>query len=187
MLPITIPGQEYAVEDPDGTIRFIEVKEQRLVLEHSLISIQKWEAKWHKPFLDPFAKHTVEETRDYIRCMVVKPQDVDPNVFAYIPNSVINEVQAYMDDPMTGTTFTVHGKGKSPQSKKKISAEVLYWQMITLGIPFECRTWHLNQLLTLIHLCDIKGKPPKKMNRREQFNERNLLNKQRRAKHGSRG
>lgn len=187
MLQITIPGREYTVEDPDGTIRFIEVKEQRLVLEHSLISMQKWEAKWHKPFLDPTRQLTVAESRDYVRCMVVKPSEVDPNVFAYIPDSVMNVIRAYIDDPMTGTTFTVHGKGKSPQSKKKISAEVLYWQMITLGIPFECRTWHLNQLLTLIHLCDIKNQPPKKMNRKEQFNERNLLNMQRRAKHGSRG
>lgn len=167
MLNITIPAREYVVEDERGTVNFITTPEQKLVLEHSLISIQKWESRWHKAYLDPNYRLTREEAIDYIRCMVVKPTDVDPNVFVNIPGPVMKQINDYIADPMTATTFTVHGK-KKPQGKpKKMTAEVLYWQMITLDIPFECRTWHLNQLLTLIHLCDIKNNG-KKMSKKEQ-------------------
>lgn len=167
MLTVTIPAREYVVEDKNGNVNFITTPEQKLVLEHSLISIQKWEAKWHKAYLDPNYKLTREEALDYIRCMVVKPAEVDPNVFVDIPPIILKQINDYISDPMTATTFTVHGKKKPPQRAKKMTAEVLYWQMSMLDIPFECRTWHLNQLLTMIHLFDIKNNG-KKMSKKEQ-------------------
>ena len=188
MLQITIPGRECVIENPDGSVGFITVPETKLSLEHSLISVQKWEAKWHTQFIDPSRQRTSEESRDYIRCMVVKPnvENIDPNVFVFIPDNIMQKVINYIDDPMTGTTFSQHGNKAKPRPKKT-SAEEIYWQMITLGIPFECRTWHLNQLLTLIHVCDLKNQPPKKMSQSSWDKERRALNSARRAKSGSRG
>lgn len=168
MLQVTIPAQEYVVQDSAGNVEFITIKEQKLWLEHSLISVQKWEAKWHKVYLDPDLKLTREEANDYVRCMIVKPAEVDPNALLFIPDSVMKQINAYISDPMTATTFTVHGKPIRKGKPKKVSAEVLYWQMSVLDIPFECRTWHLNQLLTMIHLFDIKNGGGKKLSKKEQ-------------------
>ena len=186
MLQIVIPGREYSVEDKNGDVIFVSTKSQKLWLEHSLISVQKWEAKWHKVYLDPNLRMTREESNDYIRCMVVKPAEVDPNLFVSIPNKIVAEINAYINDPMTATTFTINGNKKTyGGKKKKVSAEVLYWQMSTLGIPFECRTWHLNQLLTMIHLFDIKNGGGK-MSKKEQAEWQRSKMAAARAKHRKR-
>ena len=160
MLTITIPGTELWDE---AKVEFIVIKPQTLQLQHSLVSLSKWESKWCKPFLANKDK-TIEETLDYIKCMTIT-QNVKPEVYNYLSNSNITEVNRYIDAPMTATSFN------DPQNKKPnreiITAEIIYYWMISFNIPFECQKWHLNRLLALIRVCNIKNSPQKKMSKSE--------------------
>lgn len=180
MLYLTVKGRE--LYDSENN-RFIDVKTQTIQLEHSLVSISKWEAKWKKPFLSNKTM-SVEETVDYIRCMTIT-QNVNPYLYFCIDDDNVKEVTAYVYDPMTATWFSKDEK-KSP-NRAVYTSEVIYWQMITLGIPFECQKWHLNRLLTLIHVCNEKNTPPKKLSGRELANRNRALNAARRKKYNSRG
>lgn len=174
MLEITIPDTELF----DGVENFIHVKEQTLRLEHSLVSLSKWESKWHKPFLSK-KRRTMEESIDYVRCMTLT-QNVDPSVYKAITPAILREVEAYIDASMTATTF--HNMKKSAAGEPKVTAEIIYYWMICHGIPFECQKWHLNRLLTLINVCNAKSQKPQKIPRAEQiaYNKRlNAANKRR--------
>lgn len=181
---ITIPETELYDEQNNC---FITIKETTIQIEHSLRSLAEWEAKWHKPFIARNSQETktYEETVDYIRCMTLT-QCVDPMVYMAIPRSVIEEVDAYINEPMTATTFS-----KSPNerpSREVITAEIIYYQMISLGIPIEFERWHLNRLLTLIKVCAIKNEPnKKKMSKRELMNRNRSLNAARRRALGTTG
>ena len=148
MLKITIPGQEFWDEEKEV---FVNTKGATLQLEHSLVSLSKWESKWHKPFLGNGDK-TVEETVDYIRCMTLT-QNVNPSVYDFITNEIIGRVSDYIDDSMTATWFSK--EDKSSPNREVITAEIIYYWMIALNIPFECQKWHLNRLLTLIRVCTV--------------------------------
>ena len=180
MLYLTVKGRELYDSEHN---RFIDVKTQTIQLEHSLVSISKWEARWKKPFLSNKTM-TVEETVDYIRCMTIT-QNVNPYLYFCIDDDNVKEVTAYVYDPMTATWFSKDEK-KSP-NRAVYTSEVIDWQMITLGIPFECQKWHLNRLLTLIHVCNEKNAPPKKLSGRELANRNRALNAARRKKYNSRG
>lgn len=185
MLKITIPPQELWDETNE---RFINVKEQQLTLEHSLVSVSKWEAKWKKPFLSSEAK-TPEEAIDYVKCMTIT-QNVDPEVYKYIPGFVMKEINDYIDDPMTATTFNTYQDGnlKKTYSKSQvITSELIYYWMVALEIPWECQKWHLNRLLTLIRVCNIKNQPDKKMSKRDILNSNAKRNAARRSKLHSKG
>jgi len=179
MLKIFVPSGELYDE---RTERFITVNGRELQLEHSLVSISKWESKWKKPFLSGSEK-TREETIDYIRCMTTS-QNVDPNVFLGLTDANIEAVNRYVDDPMTATTFKNNQKKPNRQI---ITSEIIYYWMISLGIPMECQKWHLNRLLTLIRVVDEKNQPGKKKSRRDVIAENRALNQMRRARTGSRG
>ena len=175
MLEIVIHGGEFF---DNGSGRFIQVKEQTLKLEHSLVSLSKWEARWHKAFLTREPK-TTEESVDYIRCMTIT-QNVNPDVYAAITPEILKEVSAYIDASMTATTFPSDRKGRG--SREIITAEIIYYWMICENIPFECQKWHLNRLLTLINVCNAKSQKPQKIPRAEQiaYNKRlNAANKRR--------
>ena len=176
-LTVTIPAKEYY--DAKQNL-FFETKEQTLTLEHSLISISLWEAKWKQPFLGPQAK-TPEQTIDYIRCMTIN-KNVDPMVYQAIPMNVVKTIQNYIEDPMTATTFSSFGdKNENKSKKNKITtSEELYYDMAALGIPFECEKWHLNRLITLLKIGSIKNQPPKKMSKREIMSRNKALNESRR-------
>ena len=180
MLKITIPKGELFNEE---TQEFIACKEQIIQLEHSLVSLSKWESKWHKPFLGKDEK-TFEETIDYVRCMTIT-QNVDPNVYRFLSNENIEEINNYIGDPMTATTFFEEKTGSG--KKEIITSEVLYYYMIALNIPFECQKWHLNRLMTLIKVCDIKSQPPKKMGKKATINHYAALNAARRKQLNSKG
>lgn len=157
---------------------FINIKEQDIQLEHSLVSISKWERKYHKPFLST-KDMTPDETAFYIECMCMT-SNVDPITFRFLPREVMQEINDYIADPMTATTFSDNNKGKG--QSEILTAEIIYWQMITLGIPVEFQKWHLNSLLTLIKVCSIKNNPDKKkMSKSEIFARNRELNKARRA------
>ena len=181
MLLITIPSRDDLWDESKG--EFVTSKEQKLVLEHSLVSLSKWESKWCKPFLSKQEK-TTEETIDYIRCMTLT-QNVDPEVYNFLTDDNIRDVNAYIEAPMTATWFSNSNTGK--QNREQITAELVYYWMIALNIPFECQKWHLNRLLTLIRVCEVKNSPPKKMSRRELLNRNAALNAARRKQLNSKG
>lgn len=183
MLSITIPKQELWDEE---TEEFINIPETKLQLEHSLISLAKWESKWHKPFLDKKDK-TDEEIQDYIRYMTLT-QNVNPEIYNHIPKTVMKEIFDYIEDPMTATWFSNNNENKKATSRKRVvTAELIYCWMITLQIPVQFEKWHLNRLLTLIRVVNAENTPPKKMNQRDILARNSKLNAARRAKHHSKG
>lgn len=175
MLKIVIPGNEMYDEVKN---EFFVTKTVELQLEHSLVSLSKWEAKWRVPFISTKNK-TVEQTLDYIQMMVIT-QNVPPDTFRFINQDVVDKVRAYIDEPMTATTFSID-KSKTT-NREVITAEVIYYWMVAFNIPFECQKWHLNRLLTLINVCSIKNQPAKKLSPKELRQQRNALNAQRKAK-----
>lgn len=162
---------------------FIPHNEQLLTLEHSLVSISKWESKWCKPFLSK-TKMTYEETVDYIRCMTLT-KHVDSEVYTRLTNANIKAVEAYIDAPMTATTFS--NMEQRSNKRETITAEIIYHWMIALNIPFECQKWHLNRLLTLIRVCNIKSQSPKKMGKRKTMAQNRSLNAARKRAMNTKG
>lgn len=179
MLNIVVPARELWDEVNE---QFISIKEQKLQLEHSLISLSKWESKWRKPFLSK-KPMTHEEAIDYIRCMTLT-QNVDPVVYYCLTNENIKEINDYIDSPMTATTFS---DNKRSPNREVITAEIIYYWMIALNIPMECQKWHLNRLLTLVEVCNIKNSPKKKIPKKELASRNRALNSARRKMLNSKG
>lgn len=179
-LTIVVPGREFFDSKKN---EFIEVKETKLTLEHSLISVSKWEAKWHKPYLSRDEK-TPEETIDYIRCMTLNGP-VDPKVYQALTRQNVEEIANYIQDPMTATT--IKRENKRP-SREIITNEIIYYWMTALNIPFDpCQKWHLSRLMTLIEVCSIKNQPPKKMSQIDAMKRQHALNASRLAKYHTTG
>ena len=181
MLTITIPATE-AFDEMKG--EFISVKEQTLQLEHSLISISKWESKWCKAFLGKQEK-TPEEILDYVKCMTLNP-NVSDDVYHCLTPENVKEINDYIAAPMTATCFNEDKGGKS--GRETVTAELIYYWMISLQIPFDpCQKWHLNRLLTLVRVCNVKNAPPKKMSKRDIMSRNAKLNAARRQQFNSKG
>lgn len=184
MLTITIPGEEFYNEE---TNEFSYENPVILQMEHSLISISKWEAKWHRAFLAK-KERNAEETLDYFKCMTINK--VDPKVYKRLSQENVEEILNYINEPMTATYMgsSKFGPGGEARAKDTTTAELLYYYMIALGIPFECEKWHLNRLLALIHVCEVKNSSGNKTMSRSQLNKRNAsLNAARRKAHGTKG
>lgn len=179
MLKITIPAIEQYDEVKN---EFITSKESILQLEHSLVSLSKWESKWHKPFLSKDDK-TIEETIDYIRCMTIT-QNIPEEVYRCLTNSNMDQVKDYIKDDMTATTIF---NDNNIINREIITAEIIYYWMIALNIPFDCQKWHLNKLLTLINVCNIKNSPPKKMSNQDIASRNSQLNAARRKAMNTKG
>lgn len=180
MLRITVPALELWDEEKS---EFIYRKEQTLQLEHSLVSLSKWESKWKKPFLGKEDK-TTEEALDYIRCMTIT-QNVDPEVYSRLTNANIDLINAYINDPMTATTFSRRETKKF--NREIVTSELIYYWMVTYNIPPEYQKWHLNRLLTLIQVCTVKNEKPRKRSQNEIVTERAALNAARRKQFGTKG
>lgn len=180
MLQITIPAMELWDEDKQ---EFINSKEQTLQLEHSLVSLTKWESKWCKAFLGK-AEKTNEEIVDYVKCMTIT-QNVNPDLYNYLTHDNYEQINEYISAPMTATIFSPDNSAK--KNREVVTAEVIYYWMIALNIPFECQKWHLNRLLTLIRVCNIKSQPPKKRSKRDINAQNAALNAARRKQLNSRG
>ena len=181
MFRLTIPAREFYIEE---TNEFITTKEQTLQLEHSLVSLSKWESKWCKSFISYREEKTREETIDYIKCMTIT-QNVDPSVYTYLTQDNINKVLEYINAPMTATFFSDDKTGKT--NREPITSELIYYWMVSLQIPFKCEKWHLNRLITLIRVCNLKNQPPKKMSKRDIMSRNARLNAARRQKHNTKG
>ena len=174
---LEIEVQEETLYD-EKTMSFIPIKATKLRFEHSLVSISKWESKWHKPFLAEGEK-TPEEMVDYLKCMCLT-QNPDPEVFAHLSAENMKKIADYMEDPMTATWF--NDKNKPGGKGKVITNELIYYWMAEHGIWKECEKWHIKRLLTLIHVCSAERAPKKKMSRGEVYERQRALNAQRRAK-----
>lgn len=168
MLRITIPAIEQYDEEKN---EFISTQECVLQLEHSLISLSKWESRWCKPLLSKDTK-TSEESIDYVRCMTLT-ENVDDNCYLGLTKDHNKQITDYMALPMTATVFS---KGNESPSRKIITSEIIYYWMIAMNIPFECQGWHLNRLLTLINVCNIKNTPSKKMKKKELLSRNTDIN-----------
>ena len=179
MIDIIIPEAE---QFDERTMQFTYSKEQKLTLEHSLIAISKWESKFEKPFLS--SEKTTEEVLDYIKCMTIT-QNVSPETYFRLSAKNLEDIQKYIEAPMTATTFKkIEKRGGK---KEIITAELIYYWMIAFNIPFECQKWHINKLLTLIEVCARKNEPPKKMSRRDISAQHRAINKINRERFHTKG
>lgn len=180
MLTVCIAMQEAFDDDKQ---EFVVSKTHLIELEHSLVSLSKWESFFEKPFLNNKDK-TTEEALSYVKMMVVG-EEIPPEVFVRLSNENLDEINQYINAKMTATTFSERPEARGP--KEVITAEIIYYWMVSLNIPFECQHWHLNRLLTLIKVCNLKNTPQKKMNKRDLAARNRELNAQRKAKLGTRG
>jgi hypothetical protein len=180
MLKIILEGTEYYNEE---TETFETVGDVELRLEHSLVSLSKWESKHQKPFLSNVTK-TTEEILHYIRCMILT-EDFPEDVISRLSQGNIDQINAYIESKESATTF-----GKLPEQKARgeiITSELIYYWMVAFNIPFECESWHLNRLFALVRICNIKNAKPKKMGKSEIAMRNRELNAQRRAELNTRG
>jgi hypothetical protein len=178
-IPISPEGWDEEKEE------FIEPQTVTLELEHSLASISKWESKWHIPFFSKTEK-TAEETLDYIKCMMLTP-NVDPDIYKYFSNSNIEEINAYIDDSMTATTFPKEDEKDKQSKKETVTAELVYYWMFSLGIPLEFENRHINTLLTLIRVFNVKNAADKKLSPKEAAARNKAINAKNKALLQSKG
>lgn len=184
MLVLRIKGTEYYNEE---TNEFFESKDTVLKLEHSLLSISRWEAIWKKPWIGNklTPQKTIEEWKSYILCMCIS-SNIDPKFLDGLTQEDFNKIQRYVGETRSATTFTKDQNKK--QSNEIITSELIYCWMAQLQIPFEpTEKWHLSRLLTLINVCSLKQQPPKKMDHKTAMNQQRAMNQARRAKYHSKG
>ena len=179
MLELIVPAYELFNEE---TQEFINEPERVLKLEHSLVSISKWEANWNKPLLSD-KKKSFEEVVDYIKCMTIN-QGIPDSAYLYLSEEQYAEINRYIVAPMTATTIQ---EEQGPKSREIITSEVIYYYMIACNIPMECENWHLNRLMTLIKVCNIKNQPGKKRSMREVMQSNTALNAARKKKLNTKG
>lgn len=183
MLELQLASGEVFDEE---TNQFIPLNEVTVRFEHSLVSLSKWESKYKKPFLSELPQHkkTSEEVADYVRFMVL--DELDFNILDRLSDDDIKHITEYIQDSHTATTF--HDEGPASKSNRELyTAELIYYWMVSLNIPFETQHWHLNRLITLIQVVNLKNSPPKKRSKTSMMEERRRINNERRAKYGTRG
>lgn len=182
MLLINLPQNELFDEE---TGKFHTTEKVELELEHSLSAISKWESKYHKPFYSKGDK-SAEETFDYIKCMIVSPSNADFNVVYRLTEKDILAISDYINEKMTATWFTENvTSGKN--SSEVITAEIIYYWMISLGIDSSWERRHINQLLTLIRVFNNKNGKQKPMSIKSIMEQNRAINQARRAKLNSKG
>lgn len=184
MLKLFVPAREWFNEETQEFVT--QSKPCELMLEHSLLSLSKWESKWKKPFLGEKVAKSDEEFLDYIRCMTIN-QNVDTLVYYNLTAQHIRQIQEYIEDPMSATTVR-HKQNKRPGGAKKIvTSELIYSWMIRYGVPFECQKWHLNRLMKLIDVCVAENGEKEKMSPAEVMRQNHAINASRKAKHKTKG
>lgn len=180
MLTILVPGIELYDEVHE---EFTNSESFVLELEHSLVSLSKWESIFEKPFLGPETR-TTEEVFGYIKAMALDPK-ISPEVFYRLSQENLDEINKYIDAKMSATWFNDTPTG--PKNREVITAELIYYWMISFNIPIEFEHWHLNRLFTLIKVFNVKNSKPRKMSASERAARNRDLNAQRRAQLGTNG
>lgn len=183
MLEVVIPKETFEFfNEATGEFVYISDKDVKLQLQHSLVSLSKWEAKYKKPFLGKDDK-TRDETLDYIKCMTITPKNVEDEIYKHIPSDIFSKITDYIHDTQTATWFR-EDKNR-PKGRDTITAEIIYYWMISYNIPVDiCQKWHLNRLLTLIKVFNEKNKKPRKTGKREAAANRQAILKARREQYG---
>lgn len=181
MLQIKVPVVPEQYDEVNNL--FIDPVYQVLKLEHSLVSISKWESKWHKSFLHT-ADKTDEEVLDYIKCMTLS-QNIDPDVYNHLTIDNLRDINKYINDPMTATILPDDKSGK--RNREIVTSELIYYWMIAYNIPVEFQKWHIERLMTLVRICSIKNEPPKKRSRSDIMKRNAALNEARRKQLNSKG
>lgn len=179
MLIVDVPAIEYFDE---VTGEFGQIKPISLRMEHSLVSMSKWEARWRKPFMTKEPK-TYEELVDYFDCMTLT-SGVDPRVYRALGNATVDAICKYIDADLSATTIRDQGRGSTRQI---ITTEQIYWFMFAYGIPIDCQKWHVSRLMKLLRIAGEYNKPQKKMSRKEIMARNHALNEARKKKLGTRG
>lgn len=185
MLKLVLPPREYTIETPEGEVLFAKNDGATLLLEHSLISISKWEEKYKKPFLSNTEQKTREESIYYIKCMTLNKEFPD-EIYNSLTNSDINTINEYIDDSHTATWFNERENNRR-RGGDIVTSELIYYWMIALQIPVKFEKWHLSRLITLIKICEIKQRDPKKMKKSDIFARNKKINDARRKRSGSKG
>lgn len=180
MLTLTIPASEFYDEKHEV---FVKLKELSINVEHSLISISKWESKYHKPFLDK-KEWTEEETLDYIRCMTMNHSVPDYAYYLITPEQA-EEIRRYIENPMSASIVPDMKQGRV--GREIVTSELIYYWMVSLQIPLECEKWHLNRLLMLVKVCNYKNAPPKKRSKNDVLKQQRNINEARKAAANSSG
>lgn len=182
MLELEIPAKELYNEHEN---EFTYTKPVTLRLEHSLVSIAKWESKWCKPFLLKDYIFPREELVDYVRCMTIN-QNIDPMVYQLLTRSELGKINEYIEKSQTATTFS---NLKSRPNSQVVTSELVYYWMIAYNIPIEpCHKWHFSRLMTLIEIASVKNDPDKnKMSKRAILAQNRELNAKRRKALNSKG
>jgi hypothetical protein len=180
VLTIKVSGEEFYDEKKE---EFVNPHGFTLELEHSLVSLSKWESIHEKPFLGP-AEKTNEEILSYIHAMILTP-NVDSDVVDKLSEANLVQINAYIDAKMTATWF--HEAPNAPKSNETITSELIYYWMTIFTIPMACENWHLNRLFTLIKVCNLKNSKPQKMSRSEVSARNRALNDRRKAQMGTKG
>lgn len=166
---------------------FIYAPGGELKLKHNLISISKWESKWHKCYMNSHRDITVEQAMDYIRCMTIN--EVDPDIYYSLTEDDFVSVKEYIENPMSATTISENmlKSSNGGYHGEIVTADLVYYWMIAFNIPHEYEVWHFNRLMTLIKVCSVKSEKPKKMSQHELAARNRALNAQRKAKYNTRG
>lgn len=184
-MPLKITIQPKELWD-EANSRFITIEKETVIsLEHSLVSISKWEAKHKKIFLSN-EKLNAEEVIDYIRCMTLT-QNVNPYVYYALSDENINAVKEYLDDPMTATIFHDRQNASTSYRNKRTSSEEIYYMMFINNIPVEFQKWHLNRLLALLKVFAVNNTPEKKRSKKEIMTDYAAINRANRAKFNTKG
>ena len=182
MLKITVPGRQELWDEKTEQFIITNDKDVVLRLEHSLISVSKWEAKYHISFLH--SDKTDAQILDYIKCMTLNPE-VDDSVYTRLTRDNLRAINDYIADPMTATT--VNDRHGNKRINEIVTSELIYYWMIAYGIPAEFEKWHINRLIMLIHVCAAKNEPPKKRSQKEIMAEYRAINAANKEKFNTRG
>ena len=188
MLTIDIPAGKFEVTGSwDGkSKKLITVPPIHLEMEHSLMSIAKWESTWKIPFTDN-PKMTTEQFLDYCRCMTINRQK-DPGVYRFLRQTDADKIIRYIDDPMSARVLRGKNDKRRGNPKRVMTAEYFYWLMIQYGIPVDvCEKWHFGRLLALIDCCQYNSGDQPKMTYGERQKYYAMLNDKRRKALGTRG
>lgn len=178
MLTVIVPARE-EYDDENG---FVKIEGGTFTIEHSLLSVSKWEAKWKTPFFGKNEK-TIEQVVDYIKCMTIE-KNVDPKLYSALTEKNYSDINAYIHDPMTATTFSSMEEQESKIKKgRTMTSELIYYYMAAAQIPYECERWHLGRLMALLKIAEIESKGPQKMSKADTRRHYAAVNKARRAKY----
>lgn len=183
MLRLTLPSTDFW--DPRKE-EYVQIGGYEVDLEYSLFTIARWESKWKKPFITSLPKFTRKDEIEWYKAMCMT-EGIPDEAWMVMTPKIRQDIYDYVTDPMSATTINHRGP-KTPGGPKTImTAELVYYYMVTLGVPFECEHWHFNRLMKLVDVCFVKNSPPKKMGKQEAAQMYRELNARNRAKYNSRG